>query len=398
MSDSEHEDTKDEKKTVDTTIACDLVVTKYKMAADITNKVLVAMIAKCVGGASTLECCEFGDNMLMEETGKVFKKEKNMKKGISFPTCISANNCICHFSPLKSDPDYTIKDGDLLKIDIGCHVDGYIAVSAHTFVVGASKDNKVKGRKADVILAAYNAAEAALRLLKPKSHNYEITEVIEKVATSFKCKPVEGMLSYQIAKDLIDGDKRIIQNPSDQQKKDGCEKCEFLVNEVYALDILVSSGEGKPKESDVRTTIFKKNRDIIYQLKMKTSRAFLSESEKRCGMMPFSLRSFAEEKTARLGVIECVKHDLMEPYPVYFDKEGDFVAEFKYTVLLMPNGTMKITGVPFELDHYETENSITDETLKNLLSLSLAPKKKKKPAAKKPEGEEVKVEDVKIKA
>ena len=75
-------------------------------------------------------------------------------------------------------------------------------------------------------------------------------------------------------------------------------------------------------------------------------------------------RSFEDEKKARLGVVECVKHDLMEPYPVYFEKEGEFVAEFKYTVLLMPNGTMKITGIPLDLDTYKTENSITDEAVK----------------------------------
>lgn len=367
----------EEKTAAGTTIADDLVVTKYKMASDITNRVLKELVDKCLPGASTIELCEFSDKRLLEETGKVFKKEKNLKKGISFPTCISANNCICHFSPLKSDPDYVLKDGDLIKIDIGCHIDGFIAVAAHTAIVGANKDNKVTGRKADVILAAYYAAEAALRLLKPGSNNYQITEAIDKIAESYKCKPVEGMLSYQLEKDLIDGQKRIIQNPTELQKKEGCEKCEFLVHEVYALDILISTGEGKPKESEVRTTVYKK-KNIIYQLRMKTSRAFLSEAEKKYNLMPFTLRAFEDEKKARLGVIECAKHDLMEPYPVYYEKDGEFVAEFKYTVLLMPNGTMKITGLPLEIENFQTENQIVDEAIKNLISLSLASKKKKK--------------------
>jgi len=360
-----------------TSIAEDLVVTKYKMASEITNRVLKEVMDKCVPNASSIEVCQFGDQRLSEETSKVFKKEKNLKKGISFPTCVSANNCICHFSPLKSDPDYIIKDGDLVKIDLGCHIDGFIAVAAHTFVVGATKENKATGRKADVILAAYNAAEAALRYLKPGSNNYQITEAIDKIAASYHCKPVEGMLSYQLEKDIIDGEKRIIQNPSEQQKKEGCEKCDFLVHEVYALDVLVSTGEGKPKEGEVRTTVYKK-KNIIYQLRMKTSRAFLSEAEKRSSLMPFTLRSFDDEKKARMGVVECAKHDLMEPYPVYFEKDGEFVAEFKFTVLLMPNSTMKITGLPLDFDSYQTENSITDETLKNLLALSLTQKKKKK--------------------
>lgn len=53
--------------------------------------------------------------------------------------------------------------------DLGAHIDGFIAVAAHTVVVGASAGNPVTGRKADVILAAYWASQAALRLLKPET-------------------------------------------------------------------------------------------------------------------------------------------------------------------------------------------------------------------------------------
>lgn len=50
--------------------------------------------------------------------------------------------------------------------DLGAHIDGFVAVCAYSFVVGASKDNKVKDRRADAILAAHNSAEAVLRKLK----------------------------------------------------------------------------------------------------------------------------------------------------------------------------------------------------------------------------------------
>jgi methionine aminopeptidase len=54
--------------------------------------------------------------LLLEETVKVFKKEKELKKGIAFPTCVSVNNCVCHFSPLASDTDVELKDGDVVKM------------------------------------------------------------------------------------------------------------------------------------------------------------------------------------------------------------------------------------------------------------------------------------------
>ena len=58
--------------------------------------------------------------------------------GIAFPCCISVNNCICHYSPLTHDADTVLKEGDLAKIDLGAHIDGFIAVVAHTgnFCVG----------------------------------------------------------------------------------------------------------------------------------------------------------------------------------------------------------------------------------------------------------------------
>merc|ERR1711953_1085929 len=127
-------------------------------------------MSQAVEGASVRALCEAGDSRLKEETAKVYKKET--EKGIAFPTCISTNHCICHFSPLKSEPDVTLSNGDLVKIDLGAHIDGFIAVVAHTFVVGHGDDEKISGRKADVVLAAQLCSEAALRLVKPGNETY----------------------------------------------------------------------------------------------------------------------------------------------------------------------------------------------------------------------------------
>ncbi len=129
--------------------------------------VLKESVALCVPGASVRDLCSKTDARMEEETGKAFKKDKKVGKGIAFPCCVSVNHCICHYSPLNSEPDVTLKDGDMVKLDLGAHIDGFIAVVAHTLVVGASKDNKVTGKKADCLMAAHLASEAALRLVKP---------------------------------------------------------------------------------------------------------------------------------------------------------------------------------------------------------------------------------------
>ncbi|XP_037784252.1 proliferation-associated protein 2G4-like [Penaeus monodon] len=364
------------------TIAEDLVVTKYKMAGEIVNRTLKKLVEMCVPDASVRGICVEGDKMLMEECNKVFKKEKTMKKGLAFPVCVSVNNCINHYSPLFSDKDSTLKNGDMVKIDMGAHLDGFIAVVGHTVVVGASKESKVTGRKADAILAAYYSSEAALRLVKPGNQNFAVTDTVTKISKTFKCKPVEGMLSFQLQQGRIDGEKTIIQNPTEAQRKE-VEKQTFETHEVYAVDVIVSTGEGQGREMDARVTIFRKT-DEIYHLKLKASREFFAQVQKSYRDMPFNLRLFEDEKKARMGVLECVSHKLIDPYPVLWERKGEFVAQFKFTVLLMPGGQHRITGLPFDLELFESQHKIEDPELKQLIISSVSNKnsKKKKKADK----------------
>lgn len=368
----------------DPTIAEDVVVTKYKMAGDMANRILKKIIDATTVGTTARSLCQMGDNLIEEETSKVFKKEKELKKGIAFPTCISVNHVVCHFSPLLSETDIPINDGDMVKIDLGVHIDGYIAVVGHTIVVGASKDNKITGAKADVLLAAHLASEVAQRLVKAGNENYTVTDQIQKVAEAFQCKPVEGMLSHQLKRNIIDGEKAIIQNPNEQQRKDHA-KCEFAVHDVFAVDILISTGDGKTKEKDTRTTVYKRTENN-YQLKMKASRAFYSEVCNKFTTMPFTLRAFEDEKKAKMGVVECCKHQLLEPFNVLWEKEGEYVAQFKFTLLIMPNGPIRITQGPFDPEVIQSEYSIKDQEIKDILATSASrktQKKKKKKASTK---------------
>ena len=76
--------------------------------------------------------------------------------------------------------------------------------------------------------------------------------------------------------------------------------------------------------------------------------------------MPFNLRSLDSETKAKMGVVECVTHKLVVPFQVLYEKESEVVAQFKFTVLLMPNGPHRITGLPFEEELYSSEHSVKD--------------------------------------
>ena len=115
--------------------------------------------------------------------------------GVAFPTCISVNHIICHFSPLPSDAEGSevLKNGEIVKIQLGTQIDGFAAIVATTIVVGASKEEPVTGRLADLLTAAYLASEAALRLIKPGLNNMKVTETIQKIAKAFDTNSVEGV-------------------------------------------------------------------------------------------------------------------------------------------------------------------------------------------------------------
>lgn len=85
-------------------------------------------------------------------------------------------------------------------------------------------------------MAAHFASEAALRLLKPDTETYTITSTVEKVCSAYKCKPIEGMLSHQLKQFKIDGEKTIIQNPNDAQKKEH-DKFQLAEHEVNLISL-----------------------------------------------------------------------------------------------------------------------------------------------------------------
>ena len=296
----------------------------------------------------------------------------------SLHSCVSVNECVCHNSPLESDvPGDTLSSGDLVKLDLGCYVDGYIAVAAHTMVCGEQPcpEKPLSGPRADVLHAAHIAGEVAVKLLRPGNTNSQVTKAIEKVAHDFNVNACSGVLSHRMKRFVVDGNKVILlREDTDQTVEDSS----FELNEVYSIDIAMSTGDGKPKEMESRTTIFKRSVDKNYMLKMRSSRTLFNEINAKFPALPFGLRSLDDERQARMGIVECLKHELVHPYPVLFEKKGDHVAHFKFTVLILPSGPTRISGLkPFELGAVKTEKRLSDE-ISAIMSLASKKKKKKK--------------------
>lgn len=218
--------------------------------------------------------------------------------------------------------------------------------------------------------------------------------VLQQVVESFDCNLVEGVFSHELKQFVIDGNKCVLNKPGPEAK---VAEDTFQENEVYAVDIVVSTGDGKTRILDEKETtvrfppltasclekslkprrsgsysggrlqrdagrllstgvrfkpsdrmqVYKRVAGEGYKLKLSASRAVFSEIIRRHPSLPFTLRGL-EAKNARLGLVECVNHDLLQPYPVLHEKPNTLVAHFKTTVLLMPNGSDRITSAPVQ--------------------------------------------------
>jgi len=242
------------------------VVTKYKAAAEVVNKTLALVIAECKPGAKLVDIADKGDNSITELCAAQFKG-KQIEKGIAFPTCLSVNNVVGHYSPVADDST-VLQEGDVVKIDLGAHIDGFVAVAAHT-LVAQGEVGPVTGRAADVIQAAHTAAEAAMRLIKPGKAVSAVAGELEKVASAYECNLVEGVMTHQMKQFVIDGNKVVLNKVTPEHKVEDGEFEEF---EVYAIDVVVSTGDGKTKLLDEKqTSVYKRALDMEYNLKMKVT-------------------------------------------------------------------------------------------------------------------------------
>jgi curved DNA binding protein len=174
----------------------------------IFSDVLAKLIKKTSVGSKIFELCFWADSQIYEELNKVYNKKATFK-GLAFPTCISVNEVCGYNAPLQEDST-TIKEGDLVKLELGVHVDGFPAFIAHTIVVQSDANAPITGKKAEVILAAHQALQASLRLIRPGSFNNQVTETIQKVCDAYHVNPLEGVLSHELKKHLIDGNKVIL--------------------------------------------------------------------------------------------------------------------------------------------------------------------------------------------
>ena len=103
--------------------------------------------------------------------------------------------------------------GDSVKVDLGVHIDGYVAIAAHTHIVPSAETaagvalEPITGKQADVMNAAYIAAEVAARVIRPGNTNKQVTEAVKVVAETYGVQAIGGTLMHQVKRFVLDAAK-----------------------------------------------------------------------------------------------------------------------------------------------------------------------------------------------
>jgi methionyl aminopeptidase len=108
----------------------------------------------------------------------------------AFPVNIAINDLAAHFTP-KENEVQLFQTGDIVKLDVGAHIDGYIADTAITIQVESSSYESL-------ITASEKALEHAIRLMKPNVSPSTIGGAVQETISSFGFRPIENLTGHSL--------------------------------------------------------------------------------------------------------------------------------------------------------------------------------------------------------
>jgi methionine aminopeptidase len=270
---------------------------KYKTAGLISTKTVNKILENAKVGTKLVDLCTIGNSFVQSECKLVY--DKITDKGLMFPICLSLNEIAGYYIPTEND---VLHEDDLLKIELGVHIDGFCAPICYTTLI-CSDNNKINDKKKENLLRAVTESSVQImEIMKPGNTNVDVVKILEANANKYNCHLplctvdgfIPGIFSYQISRYVNNGsnedDDEFIHNfilsKHNPEFDFTMRESEFEKNDVYAIDILMSTGQssGNPCGSGRLTEygkcdIYKRNNKIKKMLKLNCSKDALNKLE-----------------------------------------------------------------------------------------------------------------------
>jgi len=250
------------------------------------------------------------------------QKILSMGGEIAFPLNISLNEAAAHDTASPGD-ERVFRQGDVVKVDMGVHIDGYIADTAVTVDLG----------KNDLLVEASKAAlQAAIDMVRPGVRTGEIGARVQAEIESRGYRPVANLTGHGLGCYLLHGIPTIpsVGMPGGTVIEEGM---------VFAIEPFASTGTGMVSDSP-RTEIY--SQVSSRQIRLPSARKLMKKVSERNGL-PFSRHWYYEEKID-LALAQLLKQNIVRGYPVLHDVPGSLVSQAEHTMIVTEDGCTVTTA------------------------------------------------------
>jgi len=276
----------------------------YLEAGRIASRVREQTLNTVEGGGRLLDTAEYAEELIRQMGGEA-----------AFPCNISINEIASHYTPLKGDRKFASKD--VVKIDIGVHINGYIADTANTIEVDTNHNRTL-------IKAAREALNAAINEIQEGVNTKYLGKVIENIITSYNCFSMTDLTGHSVGRYLIHSGINIPNYGSASYGN------VLHAGDVVAVEPFTTLGRGGTRRGDVRIYSLVGNKDSKNLLYQKLLSQF--------NTLPFTTRWMDEPDELDKMMTKLHK------YPVLIESGGCPVAQAEHTVIVEDKGCRVITA------------------------------------------------------
>lgn len=246
----------------------------------------------------------------------------------AFPAQTSRNECAAHYCS-SPDDETVYEEGDVVKVDMGVHVDGWIADTACT--VDLSGD----GRNAELIQASADALAAAISLVEPGRPVSEIGAAVERTITKAGFEPVRNLTGHGLDRWKVHCAPQI---PSYGERGGG----RLAEGMVVAIEPFACTGRGFIHEAG-RAEVFmlvrppRKARGVDKDV-LKAMQSWRG--------LPIARRYFdhLDRDAVEDTISKLARQGVLVRYPPLVEQAGVLVAQTEHTLFLGPDGVEIITA------------------------------------------------------
>lgn len=294
------------------------VLDKYKRAGEISKQVKKEVAKFIKPGQTLLEVAEFIDNRIKELGGWP-----------SFPADVSVNDCAAHYCPYYQD-ESVLKEGDLVKLDMGASIDGYVTDTAFTVSLSKKKDETHE----KLIEAADAALNAAIKKVKAGVSMGVIGSTIQTEIEKRGFKSIANLSGHTVERYIVHAGVSIpnVGTGSSKTLEEGW---------VIAIEPFPSTGSGMIKEGK-SCKVFE-----VHQLKnIRQHRDVLRYIWEKYNQLPFCERNIIEKfgvMKTRLALRDLVRLKILHEYTVLHETPGALVAQSEHTMLVTKTGAVVFT-------------------------------------------------------